>query len=385
VVGEGELGQDLPFVAENPDDGLDEDRMAIIEQAVDRRPAPGKLQRKARPERRTDHPKRAQRHVLDPAPFRERDHRLRGMRNHRNIDLAPASPTSDCADREAKPPVVHGGEHGDGRSSATYLARSCAWTTVARGLHEGDHRVVRSLLGVVLMTVIVAACAGSGASAETVASFGATAPSVSASPATASLAPATATPAATASAAPTEAAATEAAASTAPTTQPNTITKPSPTEVAVQKSQPFRLTSNAFKEGAAIPRKYTCDGENVSPDLMWAGGPDRTVSLVLILTDPDAREFVHWLVYNMTGTATGGLPEGVSATPDAPMQGTNSFRKIGYGGPCPPSGTHHYVFTLSALDELLPLTGAPTADQVTAAMKGHVLETTKLTATYRRG
>lgn len=149
--------------------------------------------------------------------------------------------------------------------------------------------------------------------------------------------------------------------------------------------EPFTLTSTAFEDGGAIPRRFSCDGENVSPDLAWAGAPEGTRALALTVTDPDARDFVHWLVYDMTGTPSGGLPLGVSSSPDAPPQGTNSFGKRGYGGPCPPSGTHHYRFTLLALDTVLELTGAPRIDALRAAMSGHVLAEATLTGTYRRG
>lgn len=148
--------------------------------------------------------------------------------------------------------------------------------------------------------------------------------------------------------------------------------------------EPFTLTSTAFQDGGAIPRRFTCDGDNVSPDLAWSGAPEGAQALVLVATDPDARDFVHWLVYDMTGTPAGGLPLGVSASPDAPPQGTNGFGKLGYGGPCPPSGTHHYRFTLSALDAAVELTGTPRIDVLQAAMRGHVIAEATLTATYRR-
>lgn len=148
--------------------------------------------------------------------------------------------------------------------------------------------------------------------------------------------------------------------------------------------EPFRLTSTAFEDGGAIPRRFSCDGDNVSPDLAWDGAPDGTRAMVLTVIDPDARDFVHWLVYDMTGTPSGGLPLGVSASPDAPPQGTNSFGKRGYGGPCPPSGTHRYRFTLSALDAVLELTGTPRIDALEAAMTGHVLAEATLTGTYHR-
>ena len=148
--------------------------------------------------------------------------------------------------------------------------------------------------------------------------------------------------------------------------------------------QPFTLTSTAFDDGGAIPRRYTCDGADASPDLAWSGAPEGTRALVLIVTDPDARDFVHWLVYDMEGTPSGGLPMAISASPDAPPQGTNAFGKRGYGGPCPPSGTHHYRFVLSALDTVLEITGAPRIHDLRAAMAGHVLAEASLIGTYRR-
>ena len=146
----------------------------------------------------------------------------------------------------------------------------------------------------------------------------------------------------------------------------------------------FALTSTAFTEGGSIPRQFSCDGENASPDLTWADAPEGTEALALIVTDPDARDFVHWIAYDLTGTPSGGLPTGVSASPDAPPQGTNSFGKTGYGGPCPPSGTHRYVFVLHARDTLLGLSGAPRLDEVESAMAGHVLAQATLTGTYHR-
>lgn len=146
----------------------------------------------------------------------------------------------------------------------------------------------------------------------------------------------------------------------------------------------FTLVSTAFTEGGAIPKRFSCDGEDASPDLTWSGAPDDAQALALLVTDPDARDFVHWLVYDLTGTPSGGLPAAVSASPDAPPQGRNSFGRSGYGGPCPPSGTHRYVFTLYALDQALGLAGTPTADELRSAMSGHVLAATTLTGTYQR-
>lgn len=148
--------------------------------------------------------------------------------------------------------------------------------------------------------------------------------------------------------------------------------------------QSFSLISSAFAEGGSIPTRLTCDGDNVSPDLTWSDAPEGTQALALVVTDPDARDFVHWIAYDLTGTPSGGLPAAVSASPDAPPQGTNSFGNTGYGGPCPPSGTHRYVFVLHALDAPLELTGAPRIDALEAAMAGHVLARATLTGTYHR-
>lgn len=146
----------------------------------------------------------------------------------------------------------------------------------------------------------------------------------------------------------------------------------------------FQLTSPAIKAGAEIPRKYTCDGEDVSPPLEWRDAPDDTAAMALIVDDPDARGWIHWVVFDVDGSQSGGLAEGIAASPDAPAQGTNDFRKIGWGGPCPPSGTHRYRFTLYALDQALGLAGTPTADEVRSAMQGHVLDDAELEAAYTR-
>ena len=116
----------------------------------------------------------------------------------------------------------------------------------------------------------------------------------------------------------------------------------------------FTLTSPAFKNNDPIPVKYTCQGANISHALEWSDPPPGTKSFVLINDDPDddgPQPWVHWLVYNIPG-ACRGLPEGMPAKEvleDGTLQGTNSFRKLGYGGPCPPTGVHHYTFTLYAL------------------------------------
>jgi len=149
-------------------------------------------------------------------------------------------------------------------------------------------------------------------------------------------------------------------------------------------SDEFSLTSTAFDEGGAIPRRYTCDGEDVSPPLNWVGAPADAGALALIVDDPDANGFVHWFSFDLTASESGGLPEGVSASPDAPPQGTNSFGRVGWSGPCPPSGTHHYRFRLIALKVTLGLSGAPRADAVLSAAQGNILGEVTLTATYSR-
>jgi hypothetical protein len=146
----------------------------------------------------------------------------------------------------------------------------------------------------------------------------------------------------------------------------------------------FTLTSPAFAEGGSIPREFACDAEDTSPPLEWTGLPEGSAALALIVDDPDAGGFVHWVAYDID-PALGGLASGASTAADAPPQGRNSFGQTGYGGPCPPSGTHHYVFRLIALDRELGLSGAPGASEVLAAADGHILGEARLSGTYRRG
>ena len=143
------------------------------------------------------------------------------------------------------------------------------------------------------------------------------------------------------------------------------------------------LTSPSFDEGSAIPVRHSCDGGDVSPALDWEGAPQGTVSFALILDDPDARGFIHWVVYNIPGGSTGSLREGMHPN-DSPLQGRNDFGKTGYGGPCPPSGTHHYRFTLWALSSRLNLTNTPSAAEVRTALTIRILAQTTLIGTYTR-
>ena len=143
----------------------------------------------------------------------------------------------------------------------------------------------------------------------------------------------------------------------------------------------FTLTSPSFAEGGAIPTKHSCDGQSISPALNWQGTPVGTAAFALVVEDPDANGFVHWVAYNMVGT--GGLPEGVAPS-GPPPQGRNGMGGTGYAGPCPPSGTHHYRFTLWALSSRVSLSGTPSAAQVRTALTTKILAQTYLTGTYTR-
>ncbi len=143
----------------------------------------------------------------------------------------------------------------------------------------------------------------------------------------------------------------------------------------------FVLTSPAIRAGEPIPREYTCDGEDRSPPLWWSGAPPGTQAFALILDDPDARAFVHWAVADLPGSQR-GLAEGASTDRGAGHEGRNDFGRIGYGGPCPPSGSHRYVFRLYALSRPLRLGGAPTAAEMRTAMRGAVLGEATLEAVY---
>jgi len=156
------------------------------------------------------------------------------------------------------------------------------------------------------------------------------------------------------------------------------------TEVPVTSPNPFALTSPAFEDGTAIPRAATCDGADASPALDWTGAPFGTQSLALVVVDPDARDFTHWIAFDFSGAPDGHLAAGVTVSATGLGQGRNDFGDRGYGGPCPPSGQHRYRFTLYALDRSLGIGGTPSLATVRAAMKGHVLTQVTLTGTYRR-
>ncbi|MBI2611769.1 YbhB/YbcL family Raf kinase inhibitor-like protein [Candidatus Gottesmanbacteria bacterium] len=145
----------------------------------------------------------------------------------------------------------------------------------------------------------------------------------------------------------------------------------------------MKITSNAFENNQPIPDKYTCDGNNVNPPLTISEVPDNAKSLVLIMDDPDAPvgTWVHWLVWNIDPKANEIVENGV---PQNAVEGTTSFGKAGYGGPCPPSGTHRYFFKLYALDNTLQLSSSFTKEDLEKAMNGHTLDKAELIGFYSR-
>jgi len=154
----------------------------------------------------------------------------------------------------------------------------------------------------------------------------------------------------------------------------------------------FRLTSPVFEHGEAIPRRYTCEGDDIAPALGWSGVPAGTKSLALIVEDPDApdpaapkRIWVHWVLYDIPVTTT-GLPEGAGGEnlPEGSREGLNDWKKLGYGGPCPPVGRHRYFFRVYALDHVLGELKHPTKAALERAMAGHVLAVAELIGTHNK-
>lgn len=152
------------------------------------------------------------------------------------------------------------------------------------------------------------------------------------------------------------------------------------------------IKSSVFVHQGEIPAKYTCEGKDLSPELIWSGVPKNAKSLALIVDDPDAPDpkapkmtWVHWVLYNIP-PSTSGLPEGVAVRdlPSGTLEGLNDWKRTGYGGPCPPIGRHRYFHKLYALDIVLPDLNKPTKAKLEQAMKGHVLEQAELTGTYQK-
>ncbi len=154
----------------------------------------------------------------------------------------------------------------------------------------------------------------------------------------------------------------------------------------------FNLTSPSFSDQGLIPVRHTCDGEDLSPALIWTGLPENTESLVLIVDDPDApdpdapeRTWVHWVLYNIPATAD-QLPENVitDSLPAGSLEGINDWGRTGYGGPCPPIGVHRYFHKLYALDTILPDLNKPTKAILEKVMQGHIIAHTELIGRYSR-
>jgi len=154
----------------------------------------------------------------------------------------------------------------------------------------------------------------------------------------------------------------------------------------------LELTSPSFEAQGEIPRRHTCEGEDVSPELRWTGVPDGARSLALIVDDPDAPDpaapklvWVHWVLYDIPPSAA-GLPEGVApeALPPGTKQGRNDWKRTGYGGPCPPIGRHRYFHKLYALDSELGDLGPATKAELERAMQGKLLATAELVGTYAK-
>ncbi len=150
----------------------------------------------------------------------------------------------------------------------------------------------------------------------------------------------------------------------------------------------IEISSTAFQHEGKIPSQYTCDGKDVSPPLTWEKGPVGTQSYVLISDDPDAPigTWVHWVLYNIPPEIS-ELPENVPAVEildNGAIHGVTDFGRIGYGGPCPPSGTHRYFFKIYALDTVLSLSSRSSKRDVEGAMQGHILAEGKFMGNYKR-
>ena len=145
----------------------------------------------------------------------------------------------------------------------------------------------------------------------------------------------------------------------------------------------MNISSQAFGHKEKIPQKYTCDGANGSPPLMFSGTPSGAQSMVLIVDDPDAPSgtFTHWILYNIPSTTT-SIPEG--GVPQGALQGVNDFGHTRYGGPCPPSGEHRYIFHLYAIDKILEIGVGSSREHLSAAMHGHIIDRAELVGLYSR-
>lgn len=147
----------------------------------------------------------------------------------------------------------------------------------------------------------------------------------------------------------------------------------------------LQIKSGAFDQGALIPSKYTCDGRDMSPPLSWSGIPAGTKSLALVMDDPDAPvgNWDHWILFNLSPQTT-GFEENMKSLPVGTLSGKNSWKRLGYGGPCPPDREHRYFFKLYALDTMLDIKEGVTKKELEAAMQIHILEKAELMGRYDR-
>jgi len=150
-----------------------------------------------------------------------------------------------------------------------------------------------------------------------------------------------------------------------------------------KKGGAMKITSPAFQHNTMIPAKYTCEGMDINPPLVVEDIPEKTKSLVLIMDDPDAPvgTWIHWIVFNIPCT---GKKLEIKENSIPGVQGWNDFRRVNYGGPCPPSGTHRYFFRIYALDTTLNLKEGAKRQEVEDAMKGHILASAELIGLYKK-
>jgi len=162
--------------------------------------------------------------------------------------------------------------------------------------------------------------------------------------------------------------------------------------IAQETSMSLSLTSPAFSANGQIPKEYTCEGGDHSPELTWSGAPQGTRSFALIEDDPDAPDpkapkttWVHWVLYDIPASATSLPKDAAKSLPAGTREGVNDWKRTGYGGPCPPVGRHRYFHKLYALDTLLGDLKQPNKAALERAMEGHVLARTELVGTYEKG
>jgi hypothetical protein len=162
--------------------------------------------------------------------------------------------------------------------------------------------------------------------------------------------------------------------------------------IAQETSMSLSLTSPAFSANGEIPKEYTCEGGDHSPELTWSGAPQGTRSFALIEDDPDAPDpkapkttWVHWVLYDIPASATSLPKDAAKSLPAGTREGVNDWKRTGYGGPCPPVGRHRYFHKLYALDTQLGDLKQPTKAALERAMQGHVLARTELVGTYEKG